>query len=51
MFGDAADMFSNDHQWTEQEFGLLRAAVVDAGASYAASWNTYNDHHLHGEWD
>ena len=51
MFGDAADMYSNDHTWTEQEFGLLRAAVTDAGASWTSSWNTYTDHHLHGEWD
>ena len=49
MFGDAADMKSADHPWTEEEFDLLWQAAFLTAAELE-TWNSYADHHLHAEW-
>lgn len=48
--GTAADLYSNDHPWTEAEWTLLRDAAVSAGAGYVTTWTTYADRHLHADW-
>jgi hypothetical protein len=51
MYGVAADMQSQDHSWTEQEFALLKAAADLTGPSESLSWSTYpSDHHYHAAW-
>jgi pimeloyl-ACP methyl ester carboxylesterase len=49
--GRAADMYSLDHAWTEQEFALLRNAALNTGnAVELLNWTSYTDHHLHAAW-
>jgi hypothetical protein len=48
--GRAADMFSSDHAWTEEEFELLRSAAATTGPIELTQWTTYNDRHLHAAW-
>lgn len=51
MRGLAADMYSYDHPWTEDEFNRLRQAAVDTGfTAEAFTWSTYSDRHLHVAW-
>ena len=50
VYGRAADMFSNDHAWTEDEFNLLREAADGTGTVELLQWNSYSDHHLHAAW-
>ncbi len=50
MKGRAADMFSADHEWTDQEFNLLRDAAEATGPVESFFWNTYADHHYHAAW-
>ncbi len=47
MKGRAADIFSADHEWTEQEFNLLRDAAEATGPVESFFWNTYADRHYH----
>jgi len=49
VHGAAADMYSADHPWTEEEFDLLRVAAESTGAS-TLPWERYTDRHLHAEW-
>jgi hypothetical protein len=51
MKGVAADMFSSDYQWTEDEFNLLRAAANLTGPTESFVWATYSDHHYHAAWE
>jgi hypothetical protein len=52
MHGRAADMFSADYPWTEQEFNRLRRAAgrADPAPIELLRWDTYTDHHLHAAW-
>jgi hypothetical protein len=50
QFGLAADMQSAEHDWTEEEFDLLRSAANTTGPSELLNWNSYSDHHLHAAW-
>jgi hypothetical protein len=50
MHGQAADMYSSDHAWTEPEFNLLKAAADATGPIESFFWNTYADHHYHAAW-
>lgn len=50
MFGVAADMYSAQHQWTEEEFDLLRNAANLTNPDELFFWHTYTDHHLHAAW-
>jgi hypothetical protein len=50
MQGRAADMYSNDHPWTEQEFNLLGEAAALTGTSELLFWDSYSDRHLHAAW-
>jgi len=50
MHGRAADMYSNDHPWTEDEFNLLKAAADVTGPAESFFWNTYLDRHYHAAW-
>jgi hypothetical protein len=51
MRGDAADMYSVDHAWTETEFNLLKAAADLTGPVESFTWATYpNDRHYHAAW-
>lgn len=50
MHGRAADMKSDDHEWTEVEFNLLRAAANLTGPIESLFWNSYSDHHFHAAW-
>lgn len=50
MHGRAADMYSNDHSWTETEFNLLRDAADGTSPTELFFWTTYADHHLHAAW-
>jgi hypothetical protein len=49
MEGNAADMFSVSHAWTEPEFNLLKAAATTAGGA-GLFWTSYTNHHLHVKW-
>ncbi len=50
MQGRAADMYSNDHTWTEGEFALLKAAADNTSPAESLNWDTYTDHHYHAAW-
>jgi hypothetical protein len=52
MFGRAADMKSDAHEWTETEFALVKAAAhaVAGEPEESFDWNTYDDHHYHVAW-
>jgi hypothetical protein len=52
VHGRAADLYSSDHAWTEEEFALLKAAAIatSPGPIEALDWNTYADHHFHAAW-
>lgn len=51
MRGQAVDMYSASHSWTETEFDLLKAAAVATGNTVEAfNWDTYPDRHLHVAW-
>ena len=51
MQGRAIDVYSADHVWTREEFGLLRVAALLAGATEALDWERYTDRHLHLAWE
>ena len=51
MFGWAADMYSADHTWTEQEFNLLSDAASSTSPTELLTWNYYSNHHLHAAWN
>jgi Peptidase M15 len=52
MHGRAADMYSAEHPWTEDEFNLLKAAAdgTSPGPVESFFWSTYSDHHYHAAW-
>lgn len=50
MHGRAADMYSSDHLWTEDEFNRLRLAASSTGPSELFQWSSYSDRHLHAAW-
>lgn len=50
MKGLAADMYSQDHPWTEQEFNDLKEAADLTGPTESLDWNTYADRHYHAAW-
>ena len=51
VHGRAADMYSIQHPWTEDEFNLLRQAAFNTGNTIELlNWNTYADRHLHAAW-
>lgn len=50
MQGRAADLYSTDHAWTEEEFNLLRDAAEDTNPTGSLTWNQYADHHYHVAW-
>lgn len=50
VHGRAADRYSADHPWTEEEFRPLREAASLTGPVELLSWSTYPDHHLHAAW-
>jgi hypothetical protein len=53
MHGQAADMYSADHPWTEQEFNLLRRAAARTRPRpfELLFWESYpEDRHLHAAW-
>ncbi len=52
MHGRAADMYSADHPWTQQEFDRLRRAAgkTNPPPLELFQWTTYVDHHLHAAW-
>jgi hypothetical protein len=52
MHGRAADMYSANHPWTEEEFLLLKQAAERTTPRPIESfdWNTYPDHHYHAAW-
>jgi len=50
MHGNAADMYSYAHPWTEDEFDLLRTAAASTGTTELLSWDSYLDRHLHAAW-
>jgi len=50
MHGRAADMFSSDHTWTEDEFNLLKTAADATGPIESFLWTEYPDHHYHAAW-
>ena len=49
MWGDAADMKSQDHTWTQQEWEYLRDAAVAAGAQFIEPYND-DPSHVHADW-
>lgn len=51
IHGSAADMYSDDHPWTQEEFNRLSEAARLAGAAHRTTWDTYADRHLHARWD
>jgi len=51
MQGRAADMYSADHPWTEEEFDLLKAAADATNPVQSTDWDEYpNDRHYHAAW-
>lgn len=52
VHGQAADMFSRDHPWTEAEFTALRNAALNTvpPPEETSVWTEYPDHHLHAAW-
>ena len=50
MHGRAADMYSTDHEWTEDEFNLLKAAADATGPAESLFWHSYSDRHYHAAW-
>ena len=53
MKGRAADLYNNSCKcWNQTQFNVLRAAVLEAGASSSQTlfWNSYSDRHLHAVW-
>jgi hypothetical protein len=49
MWGDAADMHSQDNPWSQTEWNLLRNAAVAAGATYVEPYSQDPDH-VHADW-
>ena len=49
MWGDAADMVSEDHTLDEDEWELLSAAAETAGATYIEPYMEDPDH-VHADW-
>jgi len=50
MHGRAADMYSSEHPWTEDEFNLLKTAAESTGPIESLLWTEYTDHHYHAAW-
>ncbi|MBA4158258.1 MAG: hypothetical protein H0X65_12380, partial [Gemmatimonadetes bacterium] len=50
VHGRAADMYSLDHPWTEEEFNRLRDAAWATGPVELLHWHSYADRHLHAAW-
>jgi peptidase M15-like protein len=53
VHGRAADMYSADNPWTEEEFNLLKNASLATNPKpvESLSWNTYpTNHHYHAAW-
>ena len=49
MWGDAADMHSQDHPWSQAEWTLLRNAANAAGATYIEPYAD-DPSHVHADW-
>ncbi|MFN8062928.1 MAG: D-Ala-D-Ala carboxypeptidase family metallohydrolase [Vicinamibacterales bacterium] len=53
QYGDAADVVSGDHPWTQGEFDLLNQAAIRAGSTFQEQWGIGSGRttsHSHADW-